>query len=430
MQPIIQIRNLSVIYNEGKPAEFVALNNVDLEILPHEFVIFFGPSGSGKSTLLYVIAGLEMATTGTVSVGSKPNISALSERELIAHHRSSIGMIFQAFYLVPSLSAKDNIELPLLFAGVAPEIRQKKVAPLIDRFGVSDFQDRTPTHLSGGQQQRVAIARSLVNNPEILLADEPVGNLDSKNAEAVLELIHDLHTRDKKTVILVTHDPRHLRYADRIFYIKDGKITRQVRQKPSQPQLSKLRDASVIKEHKASLLDQLALRYPNHDEIQLRAKLILNYLLMPYDLQTLDAIEQYVSQYLKGKLTIARLQQILDREHASGGLNLYKQSAKKIVEQVQEIAIQAELVEATRIESSVIVKILITNHKLTVTALQQTRLTKVIDELIAGKMTQEESLHVLDLPIGQGGVGLHSRTAKKMAQHLSLLLLGDEHDDS
>ena len=189
MQALVQLTDVNLTYNQGKASEFKALKNINLEIYPEEFVIFFGPSGSGKSTLLYLIAGLEMASTGTVRVGTRADLKKLSSEEMVAFHRSFIGMIFQAFYLVPSLTAKDNVELPMVFAGIEPATRAKVAATLLERFGIKDFQDRVPARLSGGQQQRVAIARSLVNNPSIVLADEPVGNLDSKNAEIVLDLI-------------------------------------------------------------------------------------------------------------------------------------------------------------------------------------------------------------------------------------------------
>ena len=226
-EPIIKIEKMSIVYDPGKSNENWALKDISLEIYPEEYVIFFGPSGCGKSTLLYVIAGLEKPSQGKVIVNGK-DLTSLSEKELIGFHRSSLGMVFQAYYLIPSLTARDNVVLPQVFMEKPPAERLEKTRILMERFGITDFQGRTPTKMSGGQQQRVAIARSLINDPPILLADEPVGNLDSKNAEIVIDLLAELNSKDKKTVLHVTHDPSYLGHAHRIFYMRDGKITRVV----------------------------------------------------------------------------------------------------------------------------------------------------------------------------------------------------------
>lgn len=426
-QPIIKIKDLSLIYNEGKQTEFKALKNINLEIFPEEFVIFFGPSGSGKSTLLYIIAGLESPTSGIVSVADKPNIANLSDKELIEYHRSSIGMIFQAFYLVPSLTAKDNVLLPMVFAGVDKEKRESAVSQLLERFGITTFQDRTPARLSGGQQQRVAIARSLINDPEIVLADEPVGNLDSKNADIVLDLINDLHTKDKKTVILVTHDPRHLKYANRIFYIKDGEITRVVQQKP-ETMTSVLKDTppESIKKNKGTLLDRLALLYPQHDETRLKAKLLLNFILMPYDLETLDKVEEFVGEYLNGQLSQHELLKRLDTPPEEGGLALYSQTAKKIVFEVEKLAHEAELITKQAVHSEQIVGFLVKQHVGKISKDKRARLVEAVRLVMEEKLSVTELAQQIDKPVAEGGVGLNSRTAERFAEELEILLLKDK----
>jgi len=225
MNEIIKVEDLSVAYNLGKTSEVWALKDINLEIYPQEYIIFFGPSGCGKSTLLYLIAGLEYPTRGRVIVEGT-DLKVLSTEEIMDFHKSTIGMIFQAFYLIPNLSVRDKILLPQILAGEPSHLRTKRVEDLMERFGISALKKRKASLLSGGQQQRVSVARALINNPSILLADEPIGNLDSKNAEIVINLLLHLNKKYKKTIIHVTQDPKYLYLANRVFYLNDGKITK------------------------------------------------------------------------------------------------------------------------------------------------------------------------------------------------------------
>jgi len=424
MEPIIKLENLSVAYNLGKSSEVWALKEVSLEIYPQEYIIFFGPSGCGKSTLLYTIAGLERPTRGEVIVKGK-NLSLLSEKELIAYHQSSIGMIFQAYYLIPSLTAKDNILLPQLFAKVPSKERIKKINDLMARFGISDFQHRRPANLSGGQQQRVAIARALINNPSIILADEPVGNLDSKNAEIVLGLLSELNQKDKKTIIHVTHDPRQLHYADRVFYMKDGKITRQVIN-PQKTTLVPMEISSKISE-----LERLAQAYPYLTESQLRAKLILNHLLFPYDIETQQKIEATINQYLLKKIDERKLMEILDLPPEKGGVNLYTQTAQELTKKIVRLAREIERVEEeeypslTPLEEKAMALrgYLLDNYSGQLNFQQVKRLEEFLSQRIIGKIKKKELEKFLDLPLEKGGAGLNRRTAKKFAREVELILM-------
>ncbi|MCX6766641.1 MAG: ABC transporter ATP-binding protein [Candidatus Moranbacteria bacterium] len=223
--PLIKIEKLNIIFNEGKPNEDRILDNLNLEIYPHEYLILFGPSGCGKSTLLNVISGLLPPTSGKVEIEGK-EITAFTEKEKLEFHRRRIGMIFQSFFLVSTLSVIDNVRLPRSFAGDdSPESRQDAMN-FLKRFGIEAQAEKFPSDLSGGQRQRVAVARSLINSPSIIVADEPVGNLDSKATYSVLSILKELNEIDKKLVILVTHDPAHLAYGDRVIHMQDGKITK------------------------------------------------------------------------------------------------------------------------------------------------------------------------------------------------------------
>jgi putative ABC transport system ATP-binding protein len=225
VKPLIKIEKLNIVFNEGKSNEARILDNVDLEIYPHEYLILYGPSGCGKSTLLNVITGLLRPTGGKVEIEGR-EITTFSEKEKLEFHRKKIGMVFQSFYLVPTLSVIDNVCLPRSFVGDDSPTKREDGMHFLKRFGIEAQAEKFPADLSGGQRQRVAIARSLMNSPAIIVADEPVGNLDSKATYNVLTILKELNEVDKKLIILVTHDPSHMAYGDRVIHMQDGKITK------------------------------------------------------------------------------------------------------------------------------------------------------------------------------------------------------------
>lgn len=220
--PVIKTVNLSKTYTIGK-IEVNALSNVNIEIYSGEFIIFFGPSGCGKSTLMSLIAGLQKPSSGKILIRGE-DLADLDKDGLAKYRRSKIGMIFQNFNLINTMNVLENIALPLAFAKINKKRRLQRAENLLEVVGLKDYKSYTPSELSGGQQQKIAIARSLVTNPWILLGDEPTGNLDSKSANEVMRLLISLNRKSRRTVILITHNPDYLEYADRVFYMKDGKI--------------------------------------------------------------------------------------------------------------------------------------------------------------------------------------------------------------
>jgi putative ABC transport system ATP-binding protein len=222
-KPIISLRDLCVTYMPGRSNEVKALQGITFDIFPGEYIIFFGPSGCGKSTLLYSIAGLERNVTGDIVVQDR-NLAVMDQYELEEYHQTVVGMIFQSFYLIGSLTVEQNVALPQVAIRKLPAERLARARELLEKFGVGKQARKLPTELSGGQQQRVAICRSVMNDPSIVIADEPVGNLDSKSSHDVMDLLRHLNEVQKKTVILVTHDPSHLNHANRIFFLRDGKV--------------------------------------------------------------------------------------------------------------------------------------------------------------------------------------------------------------
>ena len=215
---------LTRTYGEGDSAVH-ALRGVSLDLPSGQFTAVMGPSGSGKSTLMHLLAGLDTPSSGTVSVAGM-DITNMKDRELTRLRRKHIGFVFQSFNLLPTLSAEENIVLPLAIAGKRPPADE--IDTLIARVGLGERRDHRPAELSGGQQQRVAIARALITRPTVLFADEPTGNLDSESGAGILQLLRDAVEIDGQTTLMVTHDPQAAAIADRVLFLGDGRIVQDV----------------------------------------------------------------------------------------------------------------------------------------------------------------------------------------------------------
>jgi putative ABC transport system ATP-binding protein len=219
--PIISLKDVWKVYYMGE-VEVPALRGLNIDILPCEFVSITGASGSGKSTALNMVGCLDVPTRGQIFLEGK-NIADMDESDLAQIRGKKIGFIFQQFNLIQNLSALENIMLPMMFQDTPHYERMDRAAELLKMVGLGDRLDHKPTELSGGQQQRVAIARALANDPKVILADEPTGNLDSKMGQDIMELLRRLHKKENKTIIMVTHDLKLSKMADRQIIIKDGK---------------------------------------------------------------------------------------------------------------------------------------------------------------------------------------------------------------
>lgn len=219
---VINIDSLTKTYRTGKTS-FKALNNVNLKIKKGDFIAIMGPSGSGKSTLMNIIGCLDRPTSGSVIIDGE-NVSTVSDNELAQIRGRKIGFIFQKFNLMPTMTALKNIELPMVFVGGTGSDRERRAAELLGKVGLTNWATHRPSELSGGQQQRIAIARALSNNPSIILADEPTGNLDTKTGEQIMKLLVSL-SKEGKTILLVTHAIALKRYTNRVVNMLDGKIS-------------------------------------------------------------------------------------------------------------------------------------------------------------------------------------------------------------
>ena len=220
---VLELKNIVKTYTSGNTT-FNALNGVSLKIFQGEFVSITGPSGSGKSTLMHIIGLLDNPTSGEVLVGGR-DISKFNEKQLAQIRNVTLGFVFQQFNLLSKTSSLENVMLPLLYSDI-PKIKREPLAlEMLTKVNLQDKLKNTPAQLSGGQQQRVAIARALVNDPKIILADEPTGNLDSKSGADVMALFHQLNREEGRTIVFVTHDMDLARQADRIIIIKDGQVS-------------------------------------------------------------------------------------------------------------------------------------------------------------------------------------------------------------
>lgn len=218
---ILEVTNLCKTYGKGDTM-VKALDNVSFSVEKGEFLAIIGPSGSGKSTLLHILGGIDVPTSGSVVI-NQTDISNLDETALAIFRRRQIGLIYQFYNLIPILTVQENLILPLLLDGRKPD--KKQIDTLVKRLGLENRLDHLPNQLSGGQQQRVSIGRALVNNPALMLADEPTGNLDSENSKEIISLLRQFNKEFNQTVIIITHDEKIANSADRVITIEDGKIT-------------------------------------------------------------------------------------------------------------------------------------------------------------------------------------------------------------
>ncbi len=217
---LMSMKGVTKDYKLGKTI-VRALRGLDLEIEHGEIVAIMGPSGSGKSTLMHILGALDIPTAGTAMIDGS-NLKDMKERQLVTFRGKKVGFVFQTFNLVQTLSALQNVELPMIFQGIGKSERIRKAKDLLTRVGLAERIRHKPNELSGGERQRVSVARALANDPEIILADEPTGNLDTETGQSILDLLKDLSTKDGKTVIIVTHDPEATAIADRIIKLRDG----------------------------------------------------------------------------------------------------------------------------------------------------------------------------------------------------------------
>lgn len=429
-EAIIKTENLKVIYSPGKSNEVRSLDGVSVEIFPQEYIIIYGPSGCGKSTLLYSIAGLQRPTEGAAYLNGK-NIGEMNKKEMVQLHRFAIGMIFQAFYLIPTIHTLFNVCLPRIFQGEKKKERQAAGMQLLRRFGIAEQARKFPGQLSGGQKQRVAIARSLINNPSIILADEPVGNLDSESAENVMQILKELNTTDKKTVVLVTHNPEHLHYADRIIHMKDGKIVREEVNREKRPQEAAGKEAMAAAENVSPELRLLMRMFRNFSPEQAggllvpyKAKQLLNYLILDFTEEQLSAAENFLKDMLFKNITADMFAKNLDLDLKEGGAGWNKTRAKVFSERAGSILEQVEMIQKGGQDTLVgLVEYFSKVFILEFNPEMKSRLAAFLKMRMENKIDFMSLRERLDVPAERGGLGLYKNTAEKMAREMEMIML-------
>lgn len=427
MEPIIYAKDLTIVYNLGKSNEFVAIKDASFEIYPEEYIIFFGPSGCGKSTILYCILGALPPTSGEFLV-KNINPYKLPPAGMVQYQRKTVGIIYQAFNLLPSLTVLDNVSLPQIFAETSPALREERSRHLLRRFGIESQAMKLPLMLSGGQQQRVAVARSLINNPDILLADEPVGNLDRISREQVMSTLLEVNTKDKKTVILVTHDARHLPYAHRVYYLKEGMIDREVIN-PERPQIKPTEQGKVM----TTEIEKLARFFPYLTPDELKVKSMINYLTQDMTFDQLERLENLIKNLLEGKIEIKNFRDILIADFDTGGVGISKLKAEKITKKTEKILEEAKNISRYRRHleywhpkkrtfAQEVRAAILDEYKGEISLAQVKKLDELVAERIAGKIQREEFQKRLRLPLDKNGLGFSRQTSRRLTWVLEKII--------
>ncbi len=429
--PLIRVEKVDVTYNQGESNEVRSLVDANLKLYPEEYVIIFGPSGCGKSTLLYTIAGLQKPSAGKVIIGDQ-SVYDLNKKDKVEFHRRKIGLIFQAFYLIPSLNVLDNVCLPKTAGGASIKKRNEEAQTLLNRFGIANQATKMPGELSGGQKQRVSIARSLSNNPDIILADEPVGNLDSISKHNVMKILDDLNKKDKKMIILVTHDASHLRYGDRILYMRDGKIIKEeiVKNKisPEEPMPEEIETSEKIAPDLKMLMrafQDLSLSQIGVLLAPFKAQQLFSHIMLSKTYEQIDRSSKSLEDFLLAKLSLDEFIEKLDIDMSEGGAGWDKRNAENFAKRALGIISTRRKIDLKNPAESakIFLDYLVNIFELTLSEEQKKRSILLLSLRLKNKISIIEIQKGFDLPLRDGGVGMDKRTAEKMAREVEIIML-------
>ncbi len=428
-KPLIVCRDLSIIYNKGKSNEFKALTGVNTDIYEGEYVILFGASGSGKSTLMYSIQGSLPPGEGTLLIRGD-DIYSYPPEDRVYFQRYVMGIIFQAFNLIPSLSVLDNVALPMIFCNADKKTRDRRAQSLLERFGVGHVSHKIPAMLSGGQQQRVSVSRSMVNDPKILLADEPTGNLDSVSTQQVMDKIDEINTFDKRTIIMVSHNAAHLSYAHRVYYLKDGHIVREV-VNPQRKQIKPVKEGETI----VTELEQLARLFPYDSVETLRVKSLVNFLTQEYTFDQLIRLEIAIQHFIGGKIDRERFIKMLTTHYDKGGASVTVPAARRMAAIAERLVDQADDIRrfrkiydrdhvffdqhklAERLRDH-----LLHTHRLELTKKQDANLVETIADRVVGVSGEDDFHTKLQQSVTAGGLALTEKESDDLTRYFEKLI--------
>jgi len=429
-EPIIQLKDLEITYNLGKSNEYKATLGVSLEIFPGEFVAFFGPSGCGKSTIMYSILGVLPPSGGQLLVKGE-NPYSFSPEEMVSFQTKTIGIIYQAFFLINSLSVIDNVALPQIFEGIQPAKRRKWALELLKRFDMDKQGEKFADNLSGGQSQRVAVSRSMVNNPDILLADEPTGNLDSTSTKQVMDSLEEINIKDKKTVIIITHNAAQLAYCHRVFYFKDGKLLRTV-PNPEKKQIAKIDKQKIL----VTELDKLSKIFPYSTPVELKVKSLVNYITQDLNFDQLLRLESFTKLMVERKIEKTDFKKMLMARFHEGGIGVSEDVANTMAEKVSIILHESEDVRRFRRrfmdnnffarENKIIDRMteyLEEMFQAKPIPIQKKRLKELVYDRIAGLNDVEIFENTLRASLEEGGLNLTRKQARVVTLHFEKILI-------
>lgn len=428
-KPFIVCRDLGITYNKGKSNEYKALQGVNTDIYEGEYIILFGPSGCGKSTLMYSIQGSLPPAEGKLLIKGD-DIYSYPPSERVYFQRYVMGIIFQSFNLIQSLSVLDNVALPMIFSDVDKEKRNRRAQSLLDRFGVGHVSHKIPAMLSGGQQQRVAVSRSMVNDPKILLADEPTGNLDSVSTQQVMDKIDEINTFDRRTVIMVSHNAAHLSYAHRVYYLKDGLVVREVAN-PQRKQIKPVKEGETI----VTELEQLARLFPYDSVETLRVKSLTNYLTQDYSFDQLIRLEHVIAFYINGRIDRDNFIRSLMLPLEKGGVQVDEKTARKMASTITKMIEQSSDIRRYRAKKEN-AGIFFSQHKLAermrdhmlrmysmkISKEQDANLVELIADRVTGVTAEDEFNQRLMQGVRSGGLGFSEREADDITRYFEKLI--------
>ncbi len=428
-KPLIVARDLSIIYNQGKSNEFKALQGVNTDIYEGEYIILFGPSGCGKSTLMYAIQGSLPPGEGTLLVRGD-DVYSYPPEERVYFQRHVMGIIFQQFNLIMSLSVLDNVALPMIFCDADKKTRNRRAQSLLDRFGVGFVSHKIPAMLSGGQQQRVSVARSMVNDPKIVLADEPTGNLDSVSTQQVMDKIDEMNTFDRRTIIMVSHNAAHLSYAHRVYYLRDGRIVREVAN-PQRKQIKPVKEGETI----VTELEQLARLFPYDSISTLRVKSMVNFLTQDYTFDQLIRLEKAIEHFIAGKIDRESFIRSIVMHYDKGGVGIPEAEAKRMASVSEQMLNQADDIRrfrknygkedvffdqhrlAERLRDH-----LLHAHRVKLNKKQDKNLVEIIADRVVGVTTEDDFHERLQKGITTGGLGIAEKEADDITRYFEKMI--------
>jgi putative ABC transport system ATP-binding protein len=428
-KPLIVCRDLSIIYNQGKANEFKALEGVSTDIFEGEYIILFGPSGCGKSTLMYSIQGSLPPGEGTLLVKGDDAYS-YPPAERVYFQRYVMGIIFQQFNLIPSLTVLDNVALPMIFCNADKATRNRRAQSLLDRFGVGHVAHKITPMLSGGQQQRVSVARSMVNDPKILLADEPTGNLDSVSTQQVMDKIDEINTFDRRTIIMVSHNAAHLSYAHRVYYLKDGHVVREV-VNPQRKQIKPVREGETI----VTELEQLARLYPYDTVETLRVKSLVNYLTQDYTFDQLVRMEHAIALFIQGKIDRDAFVKSLVAPFERGGVEVDEKEARRMATIADRMMNRADDIRRYRSKKNNdgvffsqhklaerMKEFLTGEYRIKLSKEQDNNMTELIADRVTGVIAEDDLNERLMKGVRSGGLGLSEKESDDMTRYFEKVI--------